>query len=624
MSAEEPRLLVIDDERAICMALSMHFKFQGFSVETATTGVQALELLRSQSFEVALCDINLPDLTGHEIVRQAIADCRAARQLPPEFVVMTGNATLDNAINALKEGACQFVTKPLSMSFLETVVQNAMGIHELRRKARQMEQQHSEYVLQSVEEVTSNLPLAATLQSVLRAVEILHQPRRSGIWIMDRHQGEARPVAVRLAEGDEGLPTSHQTVAEEVIEHGEVLFRAIDEEVFTGAPIQIEGGVEGAITVEQTSTGAELLGGGGANEMLAALAHYAGRAIQKDRLFADLEQSAMQISSLFEVGLAMSQEVSLQRLFDVIVESAARICGARRCSLMLLEPDAETLKMRAARGIPAEILAKATATVGDGIAGSVAASGEPLFISNIESDSQFAQKNKQQYSDASLVCVPILLNDRVVGVLNVNNKASGDGFSENDLNLMTLLASQAAVAIDNANRYQDLNEKAVTDGLTNVYIRAYFDDCLERAYRNAQTAGRGFSLLMLDIDHFKAVNDTYGHQAGDEALRVVAARLQNAVRDDDLVARYGGEEFAVILARAEPGAAMTVAERIRAAIESDPVVHGEHTIPITASLGVAPFESGFTSSAQVVRAADEALYEAKETGRNRVVKAGGA
>ncbi|MBI2299246.1 MAG: sensor domain-containing diguanylate cyclase [Armatimonadetes bacterium] len=297
------------------------------------------------------------------------------------------------------------------------------------------------------------------------------------------------------------------------------------------------------------------------------------------------------------------------------------ICGAERCSLMLLEPTGETLRIRASRGIDPQIVAEAVATVGTGIAGTVAQSGQPLFVADIETDSRFGRRNATQYSNTSLVCVPILVADRVVGVLNVNNKHSGASFDENDLNLMTLLASQAAVAIDNANRYEDMSERATRDGLTGVHSRGYFDDCLERAWRSAQSAGRTFSLLMLDLDHFKSVNDRYGHPAGDAVLREVARHLVIAVRDDDLVARYGGEEFSVILSRAEAAAALQVAERIRTSIEAMQAVHEGQVIQITASVGVATFQEGCLSAAQILNAADQALYQAKSTGRNRVVLA---
>ncbi len=293
----------------------------------------------------------------------------------------------------------------------------------------------------------------------------------------------------------------------------------------------------------------------------------------------------MQISSLFEVGLAMSSEVSLQRLFEVVVDSASRICGSQRCSLMLIDKDGETMRIRAARGIPPEIVAKAEARVGEGISGSVAASGEALFIANIEHDGSFSKDNDDsKYNNASLICVPVLVHDTVVGVLNVNNKQGGVGFTENDLNLLTLLASQAAVAIDNAHRYQDLSEQAVTDGLTGVYIRRYFDETIERAHRTGRATGRGFGLLMIDIDHFKSVNDNYGHQTGDEALRTVAGILKTLVRDEDVLARYGGEEFAIIIARANEKATRRIAERIRSTVESTPVETEAHTLRLPSAL----------------------------------------
>jgi diguanylate cyclase (GGDEF)-like protein len=314
----------------------------------------------------------------------------------------------------------------------------------------------------------------------------------------------------------------------------------------------------------------------------------------------------------------MGRERSLQALFEVIVDSAARICAAQRCSLMLREAGGDLLRIRAARGIPPEVIEQVRVNVGEGIAGSVVAGGEPLYIANVEADRRFARRNGQQYRDTSLVCVPIRVGDRVEGVLNVSNKAGGASFSTNDLNVMTLLASQAAVAIDNAERYQDLSRQAITDGLTGLYLRRYFDDCLALAWRSAQASGKGFALLMADIDHFKRVNDEHGHPAGDAVLRIVAQRVRQAVRDEDLAARYGGEEFAIILARGEAGIARTVAERLRRGMEREPITVEGLSLTITFSIGLAVYDAGYATAEDLLKASDDALYVAKQGGRNRV------
>ena len=615
-STDKIRVLVIDDDPGICQALSLHLKFRGMDVITVQRGQAGLDLLPDGEFDILLTDIGLPDMTGHEVVKQTFTlfpDGGA-----PEVIVMTGNPTLDNAVESLKEGAFQFVTKPLSMPFLEVVVDRALQHRRLRRRIEELAEEQELLVLRSLADVTGDLGLSGTLESVIRAGAALLHPEQAAIWLLD--QTELRTVAALHAKDDNGTDEAHAAVAQRTVSAGKLVCESFDDRFLAATPILIDQQIEGAFTFERRGTPIDV---GTDGPRLETLAQFAANAVRKERLFADLQQSSMQISSLFEVGLAMSSEVSLQRLLEVVVDSASRICGAQRCSLMLIDPDGETMRIRAARGIPPEVVAKAEGKVGDGISGSVAASGEALFIANIESDSNFSRDNDDsRYNNNSLICVPVLLHNAVVGVLNVNNKQGGVSFTENDLNLLTLLASQAAVAIDNAHRYQDLSEQAVTDGLTGIYIRRYFDETLERAYRAGRATGRGFGLLMVDIDHFKKVNDNYGHQTGDEALRTVAGILKDLVRDEDVLARYGGEEFAIIITRANEPTTRRIAERVRSTVENTAVETEQHTLHITVSVGAAVFSEDHKSPEALVEASDQALYRAKETGRNKVVLAG--
>lgn len=160
------------------------------------------------------------------------------------------------------------------------------------------------------------------------------------------------------------------------------------------------------------------------------------------------------------------------------------------------------------------------------------------------------------------------------------------------------------------------------DGLTGLYNHREFQRQMDGAIAHFRRYGRPFALLMLDLDHFKVVNDTHGHQAGDEVLRAVADRIRAEVRPTDQVARYGGEEFAVILSETPGPGALAVAERIRAAIAARPIAFGEGAVPITItiSIGVAAFPEDAGSGTQIVAAADQALYAAKNAGRNRAIR----
>lgn len=168
--------------------------------------------------------------------------------------------------------------------------------------------------------------------------------------------------------------------------------------------------------------------------------------------------------------------------------------------------------------------------------------------------------------------------------------------------------------------HEEIYRMTIVDGLTETYNKRYFIEFLEREMSRCHRYGRGLSLLMLDIDHFKKVNDTFGHVAGDYVLREVAALVRGMVRREECFARYGGEEFALVLPEMPFEKVLVVAEKVRAGVETLSLSFDGRRIPVTVSIGVARMNEGMREPLEFVGAADERLYEAKRTGRNRVVK----
>jgi diguanylate cyclase (GGDEF)-like protein len=169
-----------------------------------------------------------------------------------------------------------------------------------------------------------------------------------------------------------------------------------------------------------------------------------------------------------------------------------------------------------------------------------------------------------------------------------------------------------------------LRRLAATDMLTGLHNRRHFFADSQTVFANAQRAGRQLCLLILDVDHFKSINDTHGHAAGDDALMAVARRCRSALRPEDRLARFGGEEFIALLADTTPGEARRLAESLRALIGENPICHAKQEFFVTASIGIAAAEPGMTRLDQLVEKADKALYAAKRAGRNRVMLAAAA
>lgn len=182
-----------------------------------------------------------------------------------------------------------------------------------------------------------------------------------------------------------------------------------------------------------------------------------------------------------------------------------------------------------------------------------------------------------------------------------------------------MIARQANIVVDYARLYESTKRLSITDGLTKLFNHRYFQDALKREFTRSDRHRNPLSLALLDIDHFKRFNDTYGHQQGDVVLQELARTLRGQVRSLDVVARYGGEEFAVIMPDAQPEVALRVAERLRAAVETHPVPGPSGPLRVTISLGVASApHAELATPAALIAAADRALYRAKELGRNRV------
>jgi diguanylate cyclase (GGDEF)-like protein len=211
--------------------------------------------------------------------------------------------------------------------------------------------------------------------------------------------------------------------------------------------------------------------------------------------------------------------------------------------------------------------------------------------------------------------------DEVVGVVSVGR--TGRPFTASDRELFNYLAGQAARSMENVGLHETAARESVTDELTGLHNRRAFDDALASEVERAKRFGSDLGLVLIDLDSFKHVNDTYGHPQGDLVLREVARVLRDSSREIDHSARYGGEELAVILPGTDIEGAFNRAERIREEIEQlqIPRLDGGGTLSITTSCGAAAVRSASADGRELVQAADDALYEAKHRGKNTSVRA---
>jgi diguanylate cyclase (GGDEF)-like protein len=315
---------------------------------------------------------------------------------------------------------------------------------------------------------------------------------------------------------------------------------------------------------------------------------------------------------------------SRDELYRQILELSAELLTASSGSLMLLDANDGTLKIAAAKGMTSSLAKAMSVSYGEGIAGRVAKSGFPMLVNDIERDKRVATRNRPRFKTKSFVSLPLELENRLLGVLNLADKSNGDNFTEADLDLVQTFVRHAVLMLKRVailEKAGQFEKMAITDPLTGLYNRRFLENRLQEEFSRSQRQQQSFCLIMSDLDNFKMYNDICGHLAGDDALRKAAQLLRRSARDMDIATRYGGEEFCLILPGTDKQESVFVGERIRRAIESESFP-GESHLPLgrlTTSLGIAAFPSDGVNAKELIHAADLALYRAKSLGRNRLV-----
>ena len=227
----------------------------------------------------------------------------------------------------------------------------------------------------------------------------------------------------------------------------------------------------------------------------------------------------------------------------------------------------------------------------------------------------------EKFSVSQMLVVPFCSHDKVIGLLGMDHVVSGKKIEPGLFSSIAIVANELGLALENASTYKKAKSESLHDGLTGLLNRKAVDDLLKRSFRQAVGANIPFSVAMIDVDHFKKFNDKFGHQAGDNILKLIAKTLKKMSRPTDHAGRYGGEEFIVVLNDTGPAKAVVYGERVRKEIERLGHLISDRFpgLGLTVSVGISSFENDLKNQDALVSKADSALYRAKETGRNRVV-----
>ena len=298
-------------------------------------------------------------------------------------------------------------------------------------------------------------------------------------------------------------------------------------------------------------------------------------------------------------------------VLESITDSLGRLVASDNVAIEIADPVTRHLTPLTARGVHAARYLEPWEPGETGVATWVVEHNEPVLIDDARNDPRVNHfRDADANLDGSLIVVPLRGRGGAIGVLTIERLGVDHGFAAEEFELVQLFAAQVSIALQNAEVFQAVEIRARTDDLTGLLNHGTFQEWLERSVRD----GTPFSLIMLDLDDFRNVNNELGHQAGDAVLRRIAGELVHAGRESDLVFRYGGDEFTFLLPNTDETGALQVAERARHAVAATDGA-------VSASVGVASFPSNGTTASDVLLAADRACYVAKRGGRNRVATA---
>ena len=336
------------------------------------------------------------------------------------------------------------------------------------------------------------------------------------------------------------------------------------------------------------------------------------------------QREAGEVAVFNELGKALTSSLQIDQVLRTIMEKIDEFLRPDTWSLLLVDEVKQELYFELAVGKGAQALKDVRIKMGQGIAGWVAQNDEAVIVPDVSKDTRFFAKvdEKTKMETRSIVAVPVRYRDHCLGVIELINCVGRDGFQDRDLALLEALADFAAIALENARHVKRIHELTITDDCTSLFNARHMDFILETEIYRSQRYGYEFSLVFIDLDHFKTVNDTHGHLVGSKLLGEVGQMVKVACRRIDFAFRYGGDEFVIVLPQACKENALVVSSRLHRLIGETRWLASEGMdIHITASLGIASYPTDAKTKVELLHLADEAMYLIKNTTRNGVAAA---
>jgi len=345
------------------------------------------------------------------------------------------------------------------------------------------------------------------------------------------------------------------------------------------------------------------------------------RAIQSERVFAAVERSKYEHERFYRASSMLNSVLTLGQVYDIAFGAAREIAEFDFCGITMVDREQKRHVVCRVDGEGRERFEGQEFRSNAGLVSMVVKNRHYLPAGGDfrERDTVVFTRKLRLRGMESLVVLPLIVQDTAIGTFVLAARRRGS-YTKKVREMLGVISNQIAVSIENAKMYKKMEEMATTDGLTNLPNHRTFQAQLSEMLHRAERHGKPVSVVLSDIDKFKLVNDTYGHPVGDAVLRRVSAVLADQVRKVDLVARYGGEEFAMVLEETEGQGAMLLCERVRQEVAAQVMSSEKGPFRVTLSLGIATYPVNGQEQQLLVERADQALYAAKEGGRNRTVQ----
>jgi diguanylate cyclase (GGDEF)-like protein len=333
-----------------------------------------------------------------------------------------------------------------------------------------------------------------------------------------------------------------------------------------------------------------------------------------------LTRQSQELSIFHDVAKALTSSLDLDSILQTIMEKMAEYFRPDTWSLLMVDEDHDELYFAIAVGDAAETLKSVRLKVGEGIAGWVAKHGEQLIVPDVEADPRFAKRIDEttQWETRSIICVPVRSKLRVLGVIQLVN-VDMSRFGNQEIFFLQSLCDYAAIAIENARWVERIQELTITDDCTGLYNARHLYKTLDTEVYRSSRFGYEFSVLFIDLDHFKHVNDTHGHLIGSKLLAEIGYLIKAQLRLIDFAFRYGGDEFVVVLPQTGKDSALVVAKRLQEGFRASSFCREEGlNLNVRASMGLATYPHDARTAHDIIRQADEMMYLVKNSTRDNI------